>query len=113
MLKPIISSFGPNALLLKWPSVIDAKMHAEILLWESLIKTHFENDLIELVTTYAEMALYFAHPAPLKEVNTFIESIDVQNVLADKRKPTTWLIPVCYEPEFGLDISIVAEHNNI
>ncbi|MFT5822969.1 MAG: inhibitor of KinA [Crocinitomix sp.] len=111
MRKPIISSFGENAILLKWPTAIDAKMHAEILAWETLIKTHFDNDILDLVVTYAEMALYFKSHAPLEEITAFIQTINTPKI--NERKSQAWVIPVCYDSEFGLDIDIVAEHNNI
>jgi inhibitor of KinA len=113
MRKPVIASFGENAVLLKWPKVIDAKMHAGILAWETIIKAHFESDLLDAVTTYAEMALFFRDLAPIKTVKEFIETVDQKNKINTERKPTNWLIPVCYEAEFGLDSKIVAEHNNI
>ncbi|NOQ72190.1 MAG: 5-oxoprolinase subunit PxpB [Crocinitomix sp.] len=113
MLKPTISTYGENALLLKWPTVLDAKMHAEILAWEMLLKEQFKNDILDLVVTYAEMALYFKNQAPIKELTTFIQTADAEIQQSNQRKPITWTIPVCYDIEFAWDIELVAEHNKL
>lgn len=113
MLKPIITKYGENAFLLKWPSVIDAKMHDEILTWEAIIASSFQNKLYDIVITYTEIAVYFKSNITLDVFSNTILSIDLQNELSIRQKPTTWLIPVCYDQELGWDIEVVAKHNNI
>jgi len=113
MHKPIISKFGENAFLLKWPSAIDAKMHDEIITWETFITSSFQNKLLEIVITYSEIAVYFKSYITLDVFSNVIDSIDLQNNLLIRNKPTTWFIPVCYNKELGWDIEVVAEHNNI
>ncbi len=113
MHKPIITAYGENAFLLKWPSVIDTKMHDEILTWEAFIASSFQNELLDIVITYTEIAVYFKSNIALDTFSSIVHSMELQNDLSIRQKPTTWLIPVCYDKELGWDIEVVAEQNNI
>ena len=75
--------------------------------WEYLIE--------EIVPSYETVTIYFHHD--LKDANALIEEIqmkwDARSVIQLKATKRQIQIPVCYEEEFGKDLSKVGEYTGL
>jgi inhibitor of KinA len=111
--KPSISTYGEHTILLKWPAAITPELHEKILVYESLITAKFELDILDIIVTYTEMAIYLKPKAFANQIVETIHAFEIETTTAFARNGVIWQIPVCYEPHFGLDLEAVAFHNNI
>tara|TARA_B110000037_G_scaffold84939_1_gene100841 strand:+ start:5226 stop:5945 length:720 start_codon:yes stop_codon:yes gene_type:complete len=110
--KPTISTYSENTVLLKWPAAIDSKLHEKILAYEEFIVSTFKQVILDTVVTYAEMAVYLKPDVSPNEIVETIDSFDIETTTIAE-EGTIWHIPVCYESIFGLDLEVVATHNNL
>ncbi len=97
-------SFSPlseDCLLVSWPSVIDMKTIQQV----KALGIHLSSieSIGECVPAYASLAIYFDdslfdHTDLEKLVLDHLESVDTE-----EGQISTWEIPVCYDPSFGID----------
>ena len=110
---PTYQTFGEHAILLDWPSNNDLGIHDEVLSYARFISESFSEEIIETVPTYQSLAVYLK---PEINIQLFMDTlmgrkINISEFTSEDKQLIT--IPVCYEPEFGVDIQIVAESNHI
>jgi inhibitor of KinA len=68
--------------------------------------------VIEVAPAFASVAIFLASPQDLARCAEAIPAVLRARARAGKRirAPRTIKVPVCYDPEFGLDLTAVAEH---
>ena len=42
-----------------------------------------------------------------------VENLDFENIVLEKKKSYHWEIPICYDKNYGLDLSYVSEKCNL
>ncbi len=112
-MKITVQPFGEHAILIDWPATVNDTVSQEILAINTAINATFSSELIETVTTYHSIAVYLKETAIMQNCLEALESFiktDTPETLINKR---VVFIPVCYEDCFALDISIVAEKNEL
>jgi inhibitor of KinA len=114
---PGYKSFGDSAVLVEWQEVIDEETHDEVLRFNKFISENYANDFIETVIAYQSVTIYLNAEI---DVNEFISSVKVAFVKWNSDMLDSSLdaksiisIPVCYEQDYALDISRVANRNDI
>jgi len=113
MSKPTITSFGTHAILLQWSSEINEKIHEEVLRYNRYISNEFSEKIIETVCAYQSMVVYIKQNTNQKEFINRLKSVTKLSFNNSKEASTIWQIPVCYAPEYGVDLYDVAAYNNI
>lgn len=110
---PTYRTFGEHAILLDWPANNDLDIHGQVLSYARYISEDFSEEIIETVPSYQSLAVYLK-----PEINSqlFIDTlvgrkINIAEFISEDKQII--IIPVCYEPEYGLDIQYVAETNGI
>jgi len=105
---PTYRMFGEHTILLDWPSSNELDVHKEVLRFARFISETFGDEIIETVPTYQSLAVYLK-----PEINTrlFMDTllgrkISVSEIASEMPQLVT--IPVCYEPDYGIDILEVA-----
>lgn len=113
MVKPTISWFGETALLLNWEQKIDPEIHENVLVYEKFVNTTFSEAILETVSTYCDLAIYFKTKD--KAEKCYKRLMNAQNLTRSKTdtKHYNWKIPVCYDPKFGLDLETVSLQTNL
>jgi inhibitor of KinA len=107
----IIKAYGPEALLLEWPKVVDPDILMDILGFRDfLLENHLRERGWELIPVYHSLTLINRHPE--------VSVTDIAGHLAEwyRGRPANrplktryWELPVCYEPEFAPDLEEVSE----
>jgi inhibitor of KinA len=102
-------SYGQNALLIEWPEKIDLDILEEIILFQKIIETQLEKDIIEFIPAFNSLTIIFkpekiALNELLKKILNLNPHIEKKAFLERKR----WYIPVCYDPDFGADLELIA-----
>jgi inhibitor of KinA len=96
---------GQHCLLLQWEKADLDQMQAV----RSYIQSHFITEVLEVVPTYKELALYLHFNA---DINVLKEELEEQlpklNHSPEAEDSITYHIPVCYDLEHGMDLESLA-----
>lgn len=105
-----IKPFGESAVLVEWPEQVNGSILAEILDYVEVFKALGLPDW-EMSVAYNSLTLVHRGEA--------LDFGDIRKVLEDchkklrpgqaKRKQHLWTLPVCYDPEFGIDLAEVCQ----
>ena len=104
-----LKPFGKNAILIEWPQRVDETILRDILAYQRFLQAQLK-DSWEMIPAYNSLTLIQMHTAfdqneVAKQLLDWYEAprqeIQLQQHL--------WKIPVCYDPEFGMDLSVLAE----
>ncbi len=104
-----IKPFGNQAILIEWPNKINDLVLADIMQFTSLVLKKKKSELINYTPGYNSLLLQYISLIDFDSkkqslLNTYKsrkgENIHVSN---------SWHIPVCYEEEFGMDLSLFVE----
>lgn len=118
MQAPRIYEIHDQALTIEFSTVISDASHFKVMHLHTLINEHPFNGFIESVPAYGSLTVYFNDEISaqavklllldLLEKNTNSFSSSVENTSLTKH-----IIPVCYDPSYGLDIVEVAEEKHL
>jgi inhibitor of KinA len=111
-MRPAIRKFGDSAVLFEWNRDINDIDYTALLSFESNLLESHGDEILETVIAYTSLAAYLREGV---DMDAFIENFDTEfeTEFQYENKAKTWLIPVCYSSEFGIDIDEVAKHTNL
>ncbi len=113
--------FGDNSILIEWPSKIDDSIIKDIVSFEKLITK--EQKVVETIIAYNSILVTFNnvlnYTFDYKYQNSYKNAISKlkelyklkQEITVTKKK--IWIIPVCYDVKFGLDLKEISEVKGI
>ncbi|MAM29883.1 MAG: allophanate hydrolase [Flavobacteriaceae bacterium] len=115
MKQPSVHFFTPNSLLLKWEPQISTAIELEMYGFSKIIAESCSNDILEIVPSYHELAVYLTEKANIQDVATKIKNLVVNRNQAELKslKQRTLTIPVCYEGNFAIDLETVANMHHM
>lgn len=90
------------SLIIQWPKMIDKEILDDIISFKFLLENTY--DLVFCQNSYQEILLEFKKPIQnFEEINQNLQVLYSKNN-REKKAQSRIHIPVCYEPEFGLDL---------
>jgi inhibitor of KinA len=113
MNKPKIIQFGANGISLSWDEKIDPDQHSFILAFTAMIEEKFKSLIVETVTTYHSTLLFVRSSSVIQQLMNEIEGISIPEFKSTDVSSTKWLIPVCYDSRFGLDLAYIASETSL
>ena len=105
--------FGEQAILIEWPSLISEEILFDVLSFQGLIKTQLNNELIYINSAYNSILLRYKNSFNLDEEIFRLNNLYNNRVELKRPEHRLWKIPVCYHPEFGIDLKALTEEKNI
>lgn len=110
----MFKSFGESVLLIEWPTRIDEAILYDILNLKTSLQKDDSLGIIETINAYNSLTVIFNNE--LIFIQSLIEKIQIHydrmnQVLPEVKK--LWKIPVCYEPEYGIDLAEVAHQKKM
>lgn len=107
-----LKDFGHQALLLEWPNRVDQDILADLIGFSQYLKENFLHDPEwEIIPIYHSLTLINdKNPQRLQFLKDNVKSW--YNVYTGPKAYNTshWELPVCYDPEFGLDLLEASSH---
>ncbi|MGE8204587.1 5-oxoprolinase subunit PxpB [Heyndrickxia sp. NPDC080065] len=109
---------GDSAVLIEFGGEIDRKINQSVLTAARYLKDHPFPGMIEVVPAYTTLTVHydplqiksvFPYDKVCQEISSRLEKAQSENGI----KGQTIQIPVCYDKEFALDLSYVAESNGL
>ena len=103
-----IIPFGSNGILINFDQVIDPKVNHRVQQIADLLRIEFKSEIAYLIPAYCSITIKF-HPSKTRHQD-FVEQILSYDFEESITPPSPLLhIPVCYNSEFGPDLSEVAK----
>lgn len=102
-------SFGNQAILIEWESVINKEILNDILEFKYKIEQQKEIKFSDLIVGYNSLTIKFNQPFTDLEIEKkVLKSIYSSKINVAYNEHFIWEIPVCYNLEFGIDLKEVA-----
>jgi inhibitor of KinA len=106
--------FGERAILVEWPSRIDATILKDILNFKQSIEQNNIKDIVEIKSAYNSLLIIYNSIC-----RNFENDINLLKTLY--RKPrlisvilsNLWKIPVCYDADFGIDLEFMSKEKRM
>ena len=118
MQSPRIYEIHDQALTIEFSTIISESSHLKVMQLHALLNQHPFKGFIESVPAYSSLTIYFDEEISSQEVKVYVTDVLVKNTssfssAAENTSSTKHVIPVCYDPSYGLDIVAVAEEKNL
>jgi len=101
--------FGAHAVLICWPNIIDSDVRKDIQIFEAKILNKFSEHILETVIAYSSLILFFHEDAVVCDLISPLKDLYIAPGENQKKEYHIWKIPVCYKPQFGMDIEGLAK----
>lgn len=102
---------GEKAMLIEWPEEIDDAILEDVIRFRNSIRKTLDEDC-ELVPAYHSLLVIFPKKTDTEQVTRKFRSLYPER----KNKPLKrklWKIPVCYDEEFALDLTLIAKEKGM
>lgn len=97
--------FGDKAILIEWPKKIDPNILSDLISHKKTILDNNIKEIVEIINAYNSLTVKY-----LSTINNIYDEISRLKVLystknkSEEQQNFKWEIPVCYHPEFGVDL---------
>ena len=118
MQAPRIYEIHDQALTIEFSTIISEESHLKVMQWHALLNQHPFKGFIESVPAYSSLTIYYDEEISSQEVKLFVSDLLENNSSSFGSTGTAissnkHIIPVCYDPSYGLDIVAVAEEKHL
>jgi len=115
---PRIYEIHDQALTIEFSTIISEESHLKVMHWHALLNQHPFKGFIESVPAYSSLTIYFNEEISAQKVKVYVTDVLEKNTSSfssseENTSSTTHIIPVCYDPSYGLDLGTVAEEKNL
>jgi inhibitor of KinA len=115
---PRIYEIHDQALTIEFSTIISEESHLKVMQWHALLNQHPFKGFIESVPAYSSLTIYYDEEISSQEVKLFVSDLLENNSSSFGSTGTAissnkHIIPVCYDPSYGLDIVAVAEEKHL
>lgn len=105
---------GERSILVQFEPVIDENLLDKLLIYKKLLEIKLVNLKVEVINTYSSLLINYKYNiedvySAFSAVNEVLEEAKV----IKNYEPKLFHLPVCYDPEFGLDLLQVAREKNL
>lgn len=105
-----IRSMGYQCILLQW----EKTQPAEIFATTQFIAHKYAKEILDLVPTYREIAIYLHHSSKRDQLmNQLKDQLPIKAAIESASTSPIYRIPVCYNTEKGFDLEALAEAKNL
>tara|TARA_R110002049_G_scaffold309212_1_gene518706 strand:- start:31856 stop:32590 length:735 start_codon:yes stop_codon:yes gene_type:complete len=106
--------FGERAILVEWPQIIDKAILKDIILFKEKIKENNIESLVELKSAYNSLLVVYDDFVKNYDLEiAYIDKIYHTDEITVKTDAVLWKIPVCYDPHFGMDLSLISKEKGL
>lgn len=117
MQAPRIYEIHDQALTIEFSTIISEESHLKVMQLHAFLNGHPFKGFIESVPSYSSLTIYFNEEISSQEVKVYVIDVLEKNISslssAKNTSSTKHIIPVCYDPTYGLDLVNVAEEKKL
>jgi len=105
--------FGEKAILIEWESKIDEGILRDVNNFQKKIKESLFGTIQDTISAYNSLVIKYKTDISLVNEIEILENIYKEEIETDEEDNYLWEIPVCYEKNFGIDLTEIAKKNNL
>jgi inhibitor of KinA len=105
--------FGELGILVSWGDKISREISIDIDLFNKKIHKVLSEQIIETVTAYCSLTVYFKQPVDMEKISTTLKKLYQSHIEIEQNSPRIWDVPVCYDPTIGIDIESLANQKRM
>ena len=111
---PTVQPMGERSILIEFEPEISEKCLEKVIFYKSLLVKKFPKEKVEVINTYSSLLIFYSSHIEdvYGEVLAVKAVIDKANI-TKKNHCQLFRIPVCYDPEFGVDLGYVSNEKNL
>ena len=111
---PAIRPMGERAILIEFEPKIGQKTLEKVLNNKILLENYYIKENVEVINTYSSLLIFYGNDIEniYSEVLA-IKSVISQTNIAKKYQWQLYHVPVCYDPEFGIDLEVISKEKNL
>lgn len=111
---PKIELLGERGILIQFEAEINGELLERLLALKKMLQIEFIKEKVEVINTYNSLLINYVSPIE----DAYNEVLRVQKLigkpnLENNSEKQLFHIPVCYDPQFGLDLDEVSHTKNI
>ncbi|WP_179349207.1 5-oxoprolinase subunit PxpB [Winogradskyella pacifica] len=104
------SQYNEHSILVEWPAIIDEKILQDILIFKEKIENKYTKQSIQVISAYSSILIFYN--ITIDNVNDVF--LDLKELYSSQRnlkqiESKTFRVPVCYDPEFAMDLEAYSE----
>lgn len=106
--------FGKQAVLIEWNSIINEEILKDILRFKEKITSIKKGIFTDLIVGYNSLTIKYKE----EFIDFYIEVEELKSVyktygITIKEENFIWVIPVCYDVQFGIDLEEISKKSNL
>lgn len=102
-------SFGERSILIEWPAVIDEAILQDIIRFKDVINGFNIKSIVEIKTAYNSLLIsYDSVCRNFEKEVSLLKNICESRNLGHDRVSKSWVVPVCYDAVFGIDLEAIS-----
>ncbi|WP_166964248.1 5-oxoprolinase subunit PxpB [Yeosuana marina] len=106
--------YGERAILIEWPSIISEAILYDILAFKKAILKDKQEEGVELNSAYRSLIVIFKDTSiDFKKQIHYFKNIYTSLKKEHRQHYKLWKIPVCYHPDFGIDLECLSQEKKI
>ncbi|MDT0645972.1 5-oxoprolinase subunit PxpB [Zunongwangia sp. F260] len=111
---PIIRPMGERAILIEFQPEIDEEILQKLLAVKFLVEDFYIKEKVEVTNAYNSLLVFYVSGiedvyGELSKLESLMNGAKIGNKIYGK----TYYLPVCYSKEFGLDLELISEKNQL
>jgi len=108
-----ILTYGEKAILINWPQCIDTQISEELLLVKKYISEVYVEQLLDISNGYQSLLLYFKEAVSLGFLERLQTELEHKQFIKEEEVEKLWKIPICYDVDFGLDLTVFLKEKQL
>ena len=111
---PAVEPMGERAILIEFEPKISEKCLEKVIFYKSLLEEKYPKEKVEVINTYSSLLIFYANDIEdiYSEVLAIKRVINQANI-AKKYQWQLYHVPICYDPEFGIDLEVISKEKNL
>lgn len=111
---PKISAMGEQGILIEFEAEISPETLKKVIFFKEKLESSYVKQKVEIISTYNSILISYMYTIE----DAYSEVSALKRLLTAARIPKIsdsqlYHIPVCYDPEFGLDLELISKEKNI
>ena len=100
------SRYNERSILIEWPSFIDENILKSILSYKERLQKIYIKQKVDIINTYSSILIFYNFTIDnFNDEILKLKSLKNRHLSNEIAKANLWKIPVCYDDEFGIDLS--------
>lgn len=103
--------FGASAILIEWPEKIDPEIIQDITGFEKEVVK--DPNVLDTVIAYNSLTIRYSYINDFSKTVAELKELYAMDRVKEKTQQKVWQIPVCYDPQFGLDLEELSKEKKL